>query len=67
MVAKRVADRQAMGCNTAIIQAVKGSSVPIYAKLGFETVSESDFSVHGMPAYAYTPDGRIPITIAVPV
>lgn len=43
MVAKRLEDAKKLGCTTAIIQAVKGTSAPICANLGFESVCEIDF------------------------
>jgi predicted GNAT family acetyltransferase len=42
MVAKRLEDARAMGVTCAIIQAVKTTSAPICAKLGFETLCSLD-------------------------
>jgi len=46
MVAKRLEDARQKGFTTAVIQAVKGTSAPICAKLGFEAVSEIDFYIY---------------------
>jgi len=51
MVAKRLEDARAMGITCAIIQAIKTTSAPICAKLGFEIVCPIDH-------YAYLASGQ---------
>jgi len=56
LVAKRLADAQADGRRAAVIQAVRSTSAPIAAKLGFREVCGLDFY-----AWAGTPHQEIPM------
>ena len=46
LVARRLEDAKSAGVHAAIIQAVKHTSAPICAKLGFSTVCEIDFYLY---------------------
>lgn len=50
LVARRLADARAAGAEAAVIQAVRGTSAPVCAKLGFKEVVPLDF-------YAWVPPG----------
>jgi hypothetical protein len=50
LVARRLADALAAGADVAVIQAVRGTSAPVCAKLGFKEVLPLDF-------YAWVPPG----------
>ena len=50
LVARRLADARAAGAGAAVIQAVRGTSAPVCAKLGFEEMLPLEF-------YAWVPPG----------
>ena len=50
LVARRLADARAAGADAAVIQAVRGTSAPVCAKLGFREVLPLEF-------YAWVPPG----------
>ncbi|HYT12596.1 MAG TPA: hypothetical protein VEL12_07395 [Candidatus Nitrosopolaris sp.] len=50
LVARRLADARAAGADAAVIQAVRGTSAPVCAKLGFQEILPLDF-------YAWVPPG----------
>ena len=50
LVARRLADARAAGADAAVIQAVRGTSAPVCAKLGFKEIVPLDF-------YAWVPPG----------
>jgi hypothetical protein len=50
LVARRLADARAAGADAAVIQAVRGTSAPVCAKLGFREILPLDF-------YAWVPPG----------
>src|SRR5207302_3618875 len=50
LVARRLADARAAGADAAVIQAVRGTSAPVCAKLGFEEMLPLEF-------YAWVPPG----------
>ena len=50
LVARRLADARAAGADAAVIQAVRGTSAPVCAKLGFKEILPLDF-------YAWVPPG----------
>jgi hypothetical protein len=50
MVARRLADARAAGADSAVIQAVRGTSAPVCAKLGFKEIVPLEF-------YAWVPPG----------
>ncbi|HET6310605.1 MAG TPA: hypothetical protein VFH00_06335 [Candidatus Nitrosotalea sp.] len=50
LVARRLADARAAGADAAVIQAVRGTSAPVCAKLGFKEILPLEF-------YAWVPPG----------
>ena len=50
LVARRLADARAAGADAAVIQAVRGTSAPVCANLGFKEVVPLEF-------YAWVPPG----------
>lgn len=50
LVARRLADARAAGADVAVIQAVRGTSAPVCARLGFREILPLDF-------YAWVPPG----------
>src|SRR5437667_245607 len=50
LVARRLADARAAGADAAVIQAVRGTSAPVCARLGFKEVVPLEF-------YAWVPPG----------
>jgi predicted GNAT family acetyltransferase len=54
LVAARIADANAMGMETAVIQAIKSTSMPICQKMGFIKISDIDSYAYGQANLDHT-------------